>query len=95
MAVLSRLQDQEAVIVDEVKLPGIKTKAMAGILKALKLRGTTCLIGTVDYDSVLYKSARNIPGVEFSPTSQFNAYTVLKQKRLVLTRAALEALRKK
>jgi len=28
------------------------------------------------------------------PASQFNAYTVLRQKRLVLTRAALEALRK-
>ena len=28
------------------------------------------------------------------PADQFNAYTVLKQKRLVLTKAALEALRK-
>lgn len=95
MALLSKFQDQEAVILDDLALSEVKTKAMAGILKALKLRGTTCLIGTVDYDAVLYKSARNIPGVEFSPTSQFNAYTVLKQKRLVLTRAALEALRKK
>jgi large subunit ribosomal protein L4 len=43
---------------------------------------------------VLYKSARNIRGVKVAPTSQFNAYTVLRQKRLVLTRAALEELRK-
>ena len=28
------------------------------------------------------------------PATQFNAYTVLRQKRLVLTRAALEELRK-
>ena len=42
----------------------------------------------------MYKSARNIPGVEVMPASQFNAYTVLRQKRLVLTRAALEELRK-
>ncbi len=27
------------------------------------------------------------------PTAEFNCYTVLKQKRLVLTRSALEALR--
>src|SRR5882762_2621281 len=76
MALLSKFQDQEAVIVDELALREVKTKAMAGILKALKLRGTTCLIGTVDYDPALYKSARNIPGVEVAPTSQFNAYTV-------------------
>ena len=42
----------------------------------------------------MYKSARNIAGVEVLPASQFNAYTVLKQKRLVLTKAALEELRK-
>ena len=28
------------------------------------------------------------------PTAQFNAYTVLRQKRLILSRAALEELRK-
>ena len=28
------------------------------------------------------------------PADQFNAYTVLKQKRLLLTKAGLEALRK-
>jgi large subunit ribosomal protein L4 len=41
----------------------------------------------------LYRSARNIRGVQLLPASQFNAYTVLRQKRLVLTRAALDELR--
>ncbi len=36
MAILSKLQDKEAVIVDELKLPEIKTKQMAEILKALE-----------------------------------------------------------
>jgi hypothetical protein len=31
--------------------------------------------------------------VKVLPAAEFNCYTVLKQKRLVLTRAALEALR--
>src|SRR5438132_4520448 len=82
MALLSKFQDQEAVIVDNLALAETKTKTVAGILKALKLGHTTCLIGTVDYEPALYRSARNIPGVEVAPTSQFNAYTVLKQKRL-------------
>src|SRR5438270_3316218 len=63
MALLSKFQDQEAVILDDLALPAVKTKTMVGILKALKLRDTSCLIGTVDYDPALYKSARNIAGV--------------------------------
>jgi large subunit ribosomal protein L4 len=94
MALLSKFQDQEALVVDELSFPEIKTKQMVGVLKALKLEGTSCLVGTAERDMNLYRSARNIPGVEVAPASQFNAYTVLKQKRLVLTRAALDQLRK-
>src|SRR6266852_5063713 len=60
MAILSKFQDQEAVIIDDLSLPEIKTKTMAGILKALKLEGTSCLIGTAGRDNTLYRSARNI-----------------------------------
>ena len=34
-----------------------------------------------------------IEGVKVLPAAEFNCYTVLKQRRLVLTRSALEALR--
>src|SRR5258706_11927994 len=58
MALLSKFQDNEAVIVDDLSFsePQVKTKQMAGLLKALKLAGTTCLIGTADYDAKIYKS---------------------------------------
>jgi large subunit ribosomal protein L4 len=101
MAVLSKLQDNEALVIDDLAVPEIKTKQIATILKALKLQDYTILIGTNSfdadkkptYDTKLYKSARNIAGVEVLPVAQFNAYTVLKQKRLLLTKAALEELR--
>jgi len=95
MAILSKFQDQEAVIIDELKLPAIKTKEMVGILKALKIADKTCLIGLKEADATVYKSARNIHGVEVTPASQLNAYTVLRSKRLLLTRAALDELRQK
>jgi large subunit ribosomal protein L4 len=95
MAILSKFQDQEAIIVDDMPLAEIKTKRVAEILKALKLGKDTCLIGTVGLNPTVYKSARNIRGVEVMPTTDLNAYTVLRQKRLLLTKAALEALRKK
>ena len=93
MAILSKFQDNEALVIDELTLAEVKTKQVAGLLKALKLQGTTCLVGTKDYDKNLYLSSRNIPEVEVLPASQFNAYTVLRQKRLLLTRAALDELR--
>jgi large subunit ribosomal protein L4 len=95
MALLSKFQDHEALVIDELKFDEIKTKPVALLLKALKLEGVTCLVGTAGHDPVLYKSARNIPGLQIAPASEFNAYSVLRQKRLLLTRAALEELRKK
>jgi large subunit ribosomal protein L4 len=95
MAILSKFQDQEAVIIDDLAIPEAKTKHVAGILKALKLADTTCLIGTAGLDATVYRSARNIRGVEILPAAQFNAYSVLRPKRLLLTRAALDELRQK
>src|ERR1700686_796488 len=39
MAILSKLQDQETVVVDELKFPEIRTRQMAEVLKALNLHG--------------------------------------------------------
>jgi large subunit ribosomal protein L4 len=106
MAILSKFLDQEAVVLDELSLSAPKTKEVVGVLKAIKvgkktteagdrdvtLADTTVLIGTAGLDPNVYKSARNIPNVKVLPAAEFNCYTVLKQKRLLLTRAALEAL---
>lgn len=96
MALLSRFQDQEAVVVDQFTLEEIKTKPMAEALTALNLHGSTCLLGLgkadIDEDQKIYRSARNIRGVEVLPVAQANAYALLKPKKLVLTRAALSEL---
>jgi len=118
MAILSKFQDNEALILDDLSLPEVKTKQVVGLMQSLakavepkpaaetpapegeqkprkKKKRMTWLLGLPGYDKNIYLSARNIDGLEVMPADQFNAYTVLKQKRLVLTRAALEALRKK
>ena len=63
--------------------------------KDMTLLDTTVLIGTDKADPNVYKSGRNICGVKVLPAAEFNAFVVLKQKRLLLTKAALEALRAK
>jgi len=94
MAVLSKFADNEVTVVDDLTPTATKTKEMAGILKALKLEGISCLIGTQGLQPAVYKSARNIRGVGVLPAAEFNAYEVLRRKQLVLTRAALDTLRK-
>jgi len=71
------------------KLPDRTTKTVE---QEVTLADTTLLLGTAGYDLNVYKSGRNIPGVKILPAQEFNAYTVLKHKKLVLTKAALEAL---
>ena len=107
MAILSKFLDKEAVILDDLAIAAPKTKDVVNVLKAIKvgkkttekgevdvtLNDTTVLIGTEKLDANVYKSARNLDGVKVLPTAEFNCYTVLKQKRLVLTKAALESLR--
>jgi large subunit ribosomal protein L4 len=96
MALLSKLQDQEAIIVDELKLPEIKTSRMAEIFDSLGLTGTTTLLGIasseIDDNKTIYCSARNLAGVDILPALQLNAYMVLKPKRLLLTKAAVNEL---
>ncbi len=107
MAILSKFLDKEAVILDELVFDAPKTKEMTGVLKSIKvgtkstetgdkdvtLLDTTVLISTAGIDLNVYKSARNIEGVKVLPAAELNCYTVLKQKRLLLTKAALEFLR--
>jgi large subunit ribosomal protein L4 len=68
---------------------------MAAVLHNLRLRGTSVLIATAAYDVNVYKSARNLARVTVSPVTDLNAWSVLKPARLVVTRAALDALRRK
>jgi large subunit ribosomal protein L4 len=109
MAILSKLTDNETIIVDSLSLPDGKTKNVQTFLNNMKLRGKrevvgevqydrrisglSCLVGLAGPDETTWRSARNIPGVSVLPIQEFNALTIMRQKRLVLTREALEALR--
>lgn len=116
MAVLSKFQDNQVLVLDGLTLDAPKTQVVARALKAIRrpditeeesaevvgetkaaasrrtLEGRTILLGLPAADQALYRSARNIDGVQVAPVSEFNTYDVLKQRYLVLTREALTAL---
>ena len=79
----------------EIAGPAPAAAAEGEVAKKPKKKNLSLLIGTDKLDSVVYKSARNLEGVRVLPAADFNAYEVLRPKRLVLTRSALDALRAK
>jgi large subunit ribosomal protein L4 len=93
MALASKIQDGQVTIVDQFSFSQPKTKEMVAILKALKCQGRKLLVATEGHSPLVYKSARNIDGVEVSPVSDLNAYIVLKPDQLVLTKGAMDAIR--
>lgn len=94
MAIASKVQDGQLVIVDDISMGEPKTKEMAGVLSALGLAGTTTLLATDGYDVNVYKSARNLAGVSVSPACELNTLTVLAPSRLLVTKAALDSILK-
>src|SRR5256885_3594499 len=95
MAIASKLQSEDIIVIDELVFKEPKTKEMAGILKALKLSGKTTLVTTAALDQNVYRSARNIDKVTVSPVAELNALAVLQPRKLLITRAGLDAIKER
>jgi large subunit ribosomal protein L4 len=93
MAIRSKIDDGEVVVVDQLPFDEPKTARMVSVLKALGLGGMTTLVATASNDGIVYKSGRNIAGVSVQPVRELNALTVLKPKRVLVTREALDRIK--
>jgi large subunit ribosomal protein L4 len=90
---LSLRQGEGAItVVDDFAVGEFKTRRVADALVALGLAGQSVLIAIPDADEKLEISARNLPRVSVVRVGGLNVYDVLRHARLVLTRAAVEAL---
>jgi len=71
---------------DEIRVP---------ILDGLKYYPNALLVVVPEYDIHIYRSIRNLPGVSVLPVQELNALEILRPRRLLMTRAALDAFRQK
>lgn len=93
MALLSKFQDEQVTMLDDLSIDQPKTRVVADLLKALGLNDVTCLLSIEQHDPVVWRSARNIPTLLVSPASDLNAYGLLRQRRLLITKAAMDRVR--
>lgn len=90
-ALSARLLDDAIIVIEELKLDKISTKAMVGILDGLGAYGKTLLVLEALTDEVK-KSTRNIPGVELRISPAVSVRDILNADKVVMTRGAIERL---
>jgi large subunit ribosomal protein L4 len=90
-ALTQKLRDGEVIVVDELTVGEIKTKAAAELLKRIGVEGKALLVDVKPEDK-LSLSVRNIEGVRLLPSNRVSARDVVNTRRVVVTRAAIEKL---
>ena len=75
------------VVVDELKMSEIKTKAFATVMANLNVEKGLVVLAENDANVVL--SARNMATVETTLTNELNVYDLMKAKKVVLTKDAV------
>ncbi len=89
----SKLNDEELIVVDDIKISNPKTKEMAAALRNLKAE-TRPLLVLDEKNEAISRASRNIPQLILRDYRTLNAYDIIRQHKLVLTQKALVALTK-
>ena len=89
-ALTSRVQENKLIVLDDLKLDEVKTKAMQAVLKNLNVSKAMVVLADNDQNVVL--SARNIPDVITALPNTINVYDVLKYNTVILTKSAVASI---
>lgn len=90
MALTSKLQDAELMVVDQFELSEIKTKDFVAAVQTLE--ASKALIVTAKPDEKLALSSRNVPGVKVIRCEGLNVYDILKYDKLILVEEAVKGI---
>jgi large subunit ribosomal protein L4 len=90
-ALSSKAKDSSLVILDKAEVAGGKTKTLVQAFERLGLSNALIIDGAI-LNEGFAKAARNIPNIDVLPVQGINVYDILRRKKLVLTKAAIEAL---
>ena len=90
-AILSKIQSSDVRVIDNIALDQPKTKLVAQMYKALGI-DRSCLFALQGRDENIERSARNIERTTLTTVSQLNAWDILRNRTLLMTKAGLEQL---
>ncbi len=90
-ALSAKLRDESLIVIDDLAAKEPKTKQLKGSLEKLGV-SNALFIGGSELDNNFQLAARNIPNIDVLPVQGINVYDILRRGKLVLSKAAVEAL---
>ena len=87
-----KLNREEIMLVDEIKIDEPKTKAVVEILNNFDLTDKKVVIVMPEKDENLYLSARNIPNVKTLLAGSVNAYDLLDNEMIIFVEEAVKMI---
>ena len=90
-ALSAKAKDGDLIVIESAKLEAAKTKALVGHFSGLGLTNALIIDGA-ELNTGFAAAARNIPNIDVLPIQGINVYDILRRQKLVLTKAACDAL---
>ena len=87
----SKVNENELIVLDELKLDSYKTKEANEILNNIKADKKAYIV-IAENDDKVYRSFRNIEGVDVSAANLINVYDLVRHNKLVITKDAIAKL---
>lgn len=90
-ALSAKVQDQEIIVLEDLKFDAPKTKEMVATLANVNA-AKKALIITADKDENVVKSAANIPGVRTALVNTMNVYEIVNYTSFIVTKEAIKKI---
>ena len=90
-ALSAKVAGSDMIVVNEIKTAEYKNKNMTAMLKAI---GADCksLVVLPEVDSMVIKSASNIPGVKTAQVNTLNVYDILNADKFIVAKDAVSKI---
>jgi large subunit ribosomal protein L4 len=90
-ALSAKARDGGLIVLDKASVAEPKTKALVAHFAKLEIDNALIIDGA-EIETNFRNAARNIPNIDVLPVAGINVYDIIRRGKLVLTKAALDAL---
>ena len=91
-ALTFKAQNNQIMVIEDIKFDAPKTKEFVNITRNLKLEGQKLLLVLAGQEPNLYLSLRNVPTASVITASDINTYRVLDNRMILVTESSVDAL---
>ena len=91
-ALTYKAQNNQIMVIEDIKFDAPKTKEFVNITRNLKLEGQKLLLVLAGQEPNLYLSLRSVPTASVITASDINTYRVLDNRMILVTESSVDAL---